>query len=127
MSDATKPSAEHLPLQTEALPDPSKALGVQQRKCDSEREEWCDGFLTANEMAAAMRRVGSALVPGADARGCGAKVDTMGKRFVTDEWCVSSCPQPSPYSYTLQLHHTPYACTYTLSLIPSQTQPKPSP
>jgi hypothetical protein len=96
MADATKPSAEHLPLQAEALPDPSKALGVQQRKCDSEREEWCDGFLTANEMAAAMRRVGSALVPGADARGCNAKVDTMGKRFVTDEWCVSSCSMLVP-------------------------------
>ena len=42
MADATKPPAAHLPLQTDVLPDPSKALGVQQRKCDSEREEWCD-------------------------------------------------------------------------------------
>ena len=97
---APQSTAEHLPLQTdvpaETVPDPAKALSVQQRKCDSEREEWCDGFLTQNEMAAAMRRVGSALVPGADARGCGAKIDTMGKRFVTDEWCVSSCSMLVP-------------------------------
>ena len=89
---STAEEHEAAPLETQAAGAP---LGVQQRKCDSEREEWCDGFLSSGEKQAAMFQ-GQAIKPGADPRGCGAKVDVLGRRSVTDEWCVSSCGMMVP-------------------------------
>ena len=83
LKSVNKPFIEPIPL----------VDGEQARKCDSEREEWCDGFLTQNEILAAG---GSALLPGGNPKGCIAKQDILGKRNTDDEWCQTSCSMLVP-------------------------------
>ena len=83
LRDIKKPFIDPIPL----------VDGEQARKCDSEREEWCDGYLTPNEMLAAG---GSALKPGGNPKGCIAKQDILGKRGTDDEWCQTSCSMLVP-------------------------------
>jgi hypothetical protein len=83
LKSVNKPFIEPIPL----------VDGEQARKCDSEREEWCDGFLTQNEILAAG---GSALLPGGNPKGCIAKQDILGKRGTDDEWCQTSCSMLVP-------------------------------
>ena len=65
-------------------PVPEKRLEIQVRKCDSEREEWCDGA-----------QIESALPPGGDPRHC----TTFPDAHLPDSWCaelrlpVPNCPK----------------------------------
>ena len=52
------------------------------RKCDSEREEWCDGDKNAPA---------SAFPEGGDAALCRATTDARGNSKVDDGWCVENC------------------------------------
>lgn len=56
---------------------PGVDIPTQERKCDSEREEWCDGAAAA-----------SALSEGADPEDCVAASGAVG---TDDEWCVLNC------------------------------------
>ena len=51
------------------------------RKCDSEREEWCDGA-----------QIESALPPGGDPRHC----TTFPDAHLPDSWCAENCGFPVP-------------------------------
>ena len=54
-------------------PPENLAAGIQVRKCDSEREEWCDGA-----------QIESALPPGGDPRHC----TTFPDAHLPDSWCA---------------------------------------
>jgi hypothetical protein len=53
------------------------------RKCDSEREEWCDGDTENGPM--------SALPDGGDPNLCSAMTDARGNSKVDDSWCIENC------------------------------------
>ena len=57
-------------------------LATRARKCDSEREEWCDGDPNAPA---------SAFPAGGDAALCKATTDARGNSKVDDSWCVENC------------------------------------
>ena len=78
--NGTKPLIEPVPIPLENEPG--------NRKCDSEREEWCDGYLSSGEIAASE---GSALKPGGNPKGCIAKIDILGKETTDDDWCATNC------------------------------------
>ena len=80
-----------IPLQDKGSPNEIPLGGDNERKCDSEREEWCDGFLSDTEKNLALAGGNSAIAPGGDPRGCKAMVDVQGKVETDDEWCQSSC------------------------------------
>ena len=65
----------------EALPEQEKRLEIQVRKCDSEREEWCDGA-----------QIETALPPGGNPRDC----TTFPDAHLPDSWCVENCGFPVP-------------------------------
>ena len=80
-----------IPLQDPGTPNELPLGGDEARKCDSEREEWCDGLLSDTEREQALRGGNSAIAPGGDPRGCKALVDVQGKVETDDEWCQTSC------------------------------------
>ena len=57
-------------------------LATGARKCDSEREEWCDGDPNAPA---------SAFPAGGDPANCKAVTDVRGASKVEDGWCVENC------------------------------------
>lgn len=64
-----------------ALAAEEPRLELQIRKCDSEREEWCDGA-----------QIESALPPGGDPKEC----ITYPDAHLPDTWCVENCGFPVP-------------------------------
>ena len=64
-----------------AQPELDKRLEIQVRKCDSEREEWCDGA-----------QIETALPPGGNPRDC----TTFPDAHLPDSWCVENCGYPVP-------------------------------
>ena len=79
----TAPGAEVLAAGAAApvKPPENLAAGIQVRKCDSEREEWCDGA-----------QIESALPPGGDPRHC----TTFPDAHLPDSWCAENCGYPVP-------------------------------
>ena len=64
-----------------AVPEGPALEVIQTRKCDSEREEWCDGA-----------QIETALPPGGNPRDC----TTFPDAHLPDSWCVENCANPNP-------------------------------
>jgi len=64
-----------------AVPEGPALEVIQTRKCDSEREEWCDGA-----------QIETALPPGGNPRDC----TTFPDAHLPDSWCVENCGFPVP-------------------------------
>eukprot|EP00964_Phaeocystis_antarctica_P134204 scaffold98430_cov54-Phaeocystis_antarctica.AAC.1 len=76
-----------------------KKKAVKEKKCDSEREEWCDGAGDGD----------NDLPEGADPINCVA----VTKGVVEDQWCANPNPNPNPNP---SLNPYPIALTLTLAL-----------
>ena len=70
------------PTYPQPYPNPNPNQAVPEKKCDSEREEWCDGAGDGD----------NDLPEGADPINCVA----VNKGVVEDQWCANPSPSPNP-------------------------------